>query len=393
MAQKPSYASGLKSKGVHKCKGALAFILSALLLAGSVVPLQADELEDAIKQQKELQQKEQQARSQLNQLTYTADKLKKQIQNLSMQIAVAEKDLSSKQAAYEAAVAAVAQSEQSLKEKEEELARRQEILRQRVKDIYQTGQISYLELLFAAEDLSDFITRVEYFNRLVANDQKILTDISEQKALVEEEMKLLQAQRDEAEKLKEEAEQAKAVLDSKRQEHQVALDTNKKSQEEIFEQIEKMEADSQALAEKIRKLTANKSGVVHGTISTWPIPGYYEISSPYGWRTHPITKKKSLHTGTDFPAPTGTKIVAAGNGEVIMASWYGAYGNAIIVDHGGGYTTLYGHCSKLAVKVGDMVKAGDVVGYVGSTGWSTGPHLHFEVRINGESTDPMQFYK
>ena len=381
-----------KGNIVKRVRIFFVLMLSTAVLAGSVIPLQAGELEDALKEQKELQKKEEQARSQLNQLTYSADKLKNQIASLANQIAVAENTLSEKNLAYNKAVEAVAQAEQNLKEREEELAKRQEVLRKRVKEIYQAGQVSYLEILFEAENLSDFITRLEYFNRLVSNDQKILTDISEEKVRIEEETKVLQAQRDEAAKLKKEAEQAKAALDSKKKEHQVALDKNKKAQDDIFEQIRQMEADSNAIAEKIRKLTANSS-VVHGTINTYPLPGYYEVSSSYGWRIHPITKQKSLHTGTDLPAPTGTKILAAGNGEVIMASWYGAYGNAVIIDHGGGYTTLYGHNSKLAVKVGDMVKAGDVVAYVGSTGWSTGPHLHFEVRIKGETTDPMQFFR
>ncbi|MGI1657399.1 MAG: murein hydrolase activator EnvC family protein [Desulfitobacterium sp.] len=375
-----------------KKKGIVALLLTTVMLAGSVIPLQAGELEDALNKQRDLQRKEEQARSQLNKLTFTADKLQGQIKNLATQIAVAESTLDTTEVAYNKAAEAVALSEQELKEREEELANRQVVLRQRIREIYEAGQVSYLEIIFEAEDLSDFITRLEYFNRLVTNDQKILTDISMERARIEEETKLLQVRRDEAAQLKVAAEQAKAALDGKKREHQVALDSNKKAQNDIFEQIEQMEADSNAIAEKIRKLTAN-SGVVHGTISTYPLPGYTEVSSSYGWRIHPITKKKSLHTGTDLPAPTGTKVLAAGNGEVIMASWYGAYGNAVIVDHGGGYTTLYGHNSKLAVKVGDMVKAGDVVAYVGSTGWSTGPHLHFEVRIKGETTDPLQFFR
>ncbi|MEL1133621.1 peptidoglycan DD-metalloendopeptidase family protein [Desulfitobacterium sp. THU1] len=375
-----------------KKKGIVALLLTTVMLAGSVIPLQAGELEDALNKQRDLQRKEEQARSQLNKLTFTADKLQGQIKNLATQIAVAESTLDTTEVAYNEAAEAVALSEQELKEREEELANRQVVLRQRIREIYEAGQVSYLEIIFEAEDLSDFITRLEYFNRLVTNDQKILTDISMERARIEEETKLLQVRRDEAAQLKVAAEQAKAALDGKKREHQVALDSNKKAQNDIFEQIEQMEADSNAIAEKIRKLTAN-SGVVHGTISTYPLPGYTEVSSSYGWRIHPITKKKSLHTGTDLPAPTGTKVLAAGNGEVIMASWYGAYGNAVIVDHGGGYTTLYGHNSKLAVKVGDMVKAGDVVAYVGSTGWSTGPHLHFEVRIKGETTDPLQFFR
>ena len=100
-----------------------------------------------------------------------------------------------------------------------------------------------------------------------------------------------------------------------------------------------------------------------------------------------------MHTGTDIPAPSGTKGKAAGSGKVILAGWYGAYGNAVIIDHGAGYTSLYGHNSSLAVAVGDTVVAGQIVSYVGSTGLSTGPHLHFEVRINGEPTNPLAFFR
>lgn len=377
---------------MSRVKSFLAILITTCLLIGSVIPLQAGELEDILKEQKNIEKREQEARKNLKNLTNREEQLKNQIQTLASQIAVAEKDLQAKEIAYQQSEELVAQSEQELQEREAELAHRQEVLRKRVREIYQVGQISYLEVLLEAESLSDFITRLEYFNRLVENDQKILTQISEERERVEEQTRILQEKRDEAAQRKKEAQEAKALLDQKRREHQVALNDNKKAQEDIFEQIAQLEKDAKAIAEKIRQLTAN-SGPVHGTINTYPIPGYYTISSAYGWRIHPITKKRSLHTGTDFPAPTGTKVVAAGNGVVILSNWYGAYGNTVIIDHGGGYSTLYAHNSKLGVKVGDKVNAGDVIAYVGSTGWSTGPHLHFEVRVNGEPTDPMQFFK
>lgn len=376
-----------------KKRGMIALILTTLLFTSSVIPLQAGELEDAIKKQEQLRQKEQQARGQLNQLTFTEDKIKKQIQDLASQITVAQNNLAEKQVAYNKAQQQVALSEQELNKRKKELESRREVLRRRVREIYMEGQINYLEVLFQSQDLSDFITRLEYFNKLVSNDQKILSGIAKEKEAVEQKTLELQARRDEAAKLQSEAVAAKTELDGKKQQHQVALGSNKKAQEAIFEQIEKMEADSNALAAKIRNLTATSSGKVLGTINTYPVPGYREISDSYGWRTHPITKKRSMHTGTDIPAPTGTKVLAAGSGVVIMAGWYGAYGNAVIIDHGGGYTSLYGHNSRLAVSNGDTVAAGDTIAYVGSTGWSTGPHSHFEVRINGEPTDPLRFFR
>ena len=123
----------------------------------------------------------------------------------------------------------------------------------------------------------------------------------------------------------------------------------------------------------------------------WPVPGRSTISSGYGSRTSPIKGKGEFHTGLDIPAPTGTKIYAAESGKVINSGSINGYGYTVIIDHGNGLSTLYGHNSQLKVKVGQKVKRGDVIALAGSTGWSTGPHCHFEVRINGKHTNPWSY--
>jgi murein DD-endopeptidase MepM/ murein hydrolase activator NlpD len=125
----------------------------------------------------------------------------------------------------------------------------------------------------------------------------------------------------------------------------------------------------------------------------WPLSGYRTITDDYGMRYHPILKTRRMHTGMDIAAPKGVPIMAAQSGEVILAGWYGAYGQAVIIDHGAGVATLYGHQSVLKVKVGQQVTKGDTIGLVGSTGWSTGPHLHFEVRVNGSPANPHNYVK
>lgn len=373
-------------------KWVVSLIISGTLLGSTVLPLQAGELNDAMDQQKGLQQKQNQIQGKLNDLTYSEDKLKTQIQTLSTQITSAKAELSQKQESYNQAQKKVAASEKELEKRNQALEERRGVLQKRVRVIYEEGQLSYLEILFQSTDLSDFITRLEYFTRLVENDQKILADIQTEKENIEQKTKELQSQRDQAAELQVQAAKVKSDLDSKNQQYQTALNDNKKAQDALSEQNKQLAKDSAAIAEKIRQLTSSSSGKVLGTINTYPLPGYYEVSSPYGWRIHPVTGEKSLHTGTDIPAPGGTAIHAAGTGKVIMAGWYGAYGNAVIIDHGGGYTSLYGHQSRIGVSVGDQVKAGDVIGYVGTTGWSTGNHLHFEVRVNGNPTDPLQFF-
>ncbi|EGW37119.1 M23 family metallopeptidase [Desulfosporosinus sp. OT] len=372
-------------------KGMLTVVLSFLLLGTSALPSWADELGDAVQHKQSVNDQKNQAQGKLNQLTFTADKMKAQLADLETQIATAQTLLSQKQAAYTQAQAQVLSAQKELDQKQKELEDRQSALGKRARAIYESGQVSYLELLFQASDLSDFVTRMEYFNKLVDNDRQILTDIKSQKEQIAQKTLELQSRRDQAAKLQAQAASVRTGLDKTKNQQRIALDQTLKAQQVAADNIERLESEANAMADKIRKLQAARKGGVSGSISTWPLPGFYEISDPFGWRTHPITHKQSLHTGTDIIAPSGTKIHAAGAGVVIMAGWNTAYGNMIIIDHGGGVSSLYGHQSSLNVTEGQSVQANQVIGYVGSTGWSTGSHLHFEVREGGNPTDPLRF--
>ena len=170
------------------------------------------------------------------------------------------------------------------------------------------------------------------------------------------------------------------------------IDAQKKDAEKALNDLEQ---ESKQIAEQIRKIQA-AAGRVHVVRKgngrfTYPTPGYYNITSPYGWRIHPILKTRRMHTGVDFGAPYGAEMAAADDGTVIYTGWYGAYGKVVIIDHGSNISTMYGHMSSISVSEGQNVKAGQKVGEVGSTGWSTGPHAHFEVRINGEPVNPMPY--
>lgn len=371
-------------------------VVSLLLLGTSAIPSMADSLGESIEQQNQIQNQKDQAQGQLNKLTYTSENMKAQLAQLQTQINSAQKDLNQKQVAYTQAQNQVTVAQQELDKKQKELEERRVALGKRARGIYESGQISHLELLFQSSDLSDFITRMEYFSKLVDNDRQLLADIEAQKVQIEQKKSELQAKRDQAAEIEAQAALVSADLAKKKSQHQDALDQNLKAQQAVFDEIDRLESESKALSEKIRKLQAAQAGKgggsLNGTISTWPVPGYYEISSPFGWRTHPITKKRSMHTGTDIVAPTGTKLHAAGAGVVIMAGWNTAYGNMTIIDHGSGISTLYGHQSRLDVSEGESVEANQVIGAVGSTGWSTGAHLHFEIRVSGNPTDPLQYF-
>ncbi|SPF55943.1 Peptidase M23 family protein [Candidatus Desulfosporosinus infrequens] len=370
-------------------------VLSLFLLGTSALPSQANQLGDAVQQKQDLANQKNQAQGTLNRLTFTADKMKAQLAQLEAQIAAAQTLLSQKQVAYAQAQLQVLSAQKELDQKQKELEERQSAFGKRARGIYESGQISYFELLFQSADLSDFISRMEYFTKLVDNDHQLLTNIKSQKEQIAQKTRELQNRRDQAAQLQVQAASVSANLDQTKSQQRLALEQNQKAQQAAFDEVDRLESEANAIGDKIRKMQAaqaSRQGGVSGSISIWPVPGFYEISDPFGWRTHPITHKRSLHTGMDIVAPTGTQIHAAGAGVVLVAGWNSAYGNMTIIDNGNGISTLYGHQSALGVTEGQSVQANQVIGYVGSTGMSTGPHLHFEVRVGGNPTDPMQYF-
>ena len=370
-------------------------ILSLGLLGTSALPSWANDLGDAVGQQKDVLNQKDQTRGQLNELTYTADKIKAQMAQLETQIAAAQVLLGQKQAAYAQAQKQVLSAQKELDLKQKELEDRRVALGKRAKGIYESGQVNYLELLFQSADLGDFITRMEYFTKLVSNDRQLLLDIQTQKEQIAQKARVLQSKRDQAAQFQAQAASVSAELDKTKSQQRIALDQNQKDQQAAFDEVDRLESEANALGDKIRKMQAaqaTRKGGVSGSITTWPVQGFYEISDPFGWRIHPITQKRSLHSGTDIVAPSGTQIHSAGAGVVLMAGWNTAYGNMTIIDHGKGISTIYGHQSASSVTEGQSVQANQVIGYVGSTGWSTGAHLHFEVRVGGNPTDPLQYF-
>ena len=372
-------------------------ILSLCILGTSALPSRANVLGDAVGQQKDILNQKDQARGQLNQLTYSADKLKTKMAQLETQIATAQTLLDQKQAAYTQAKTQVISAQKELDQKQKELEDRRVALGKRVKGIYESGQISYVELLFQSSDLSDFVNRMEYFTKLVDNDRELLIDIKSQKEQITQKTRELQSRSDQAAQLKVQAASVSANLDNTKSQQRVALVQNQKDQQAAFDDIDRLESEANALGDKIRKMQAARKGGVSGSVSTWPVPGFYEIISPFGWRIHPKTGQYKLHTGIDIIGLDGTdingeEIHAAGAGIVLSAGWNTAYGNRTIIDHGNGISTLYAHQSALKVTEGQSVQANQLIGYVGNTGWSTGPHLHFEIRVGGNPTDPAQYF-
>ena len=285
----------------------------------------------------------------------------------------------------------IAQSEQKIDELKEQIDKNNEVLEDRLRVMYKQGTSGYMEVILNSEDLVDALTRLDMIQLIVKSDIDLLKSITEQKAEVEE-LKLSQ----ETERL-----ELTAVINdlaAKQNEVQVASRSKESymsSLQSNLDEIQRQEAEMEAQSAKIEKdiLAAQRAVEYAGGIMTWPVPGQYRVTSNFGGRADPITGVWSSHGGTDIAAPYGSAIVSANDGVVLYAGWHYSYGNYIIVDHGGGIATLYGHCSKLLAGKGQAVSRGETIAQIGSTGYSTGNHLHFEVRINGVRTQPMDYLK
>lgn len=285
----------------------------------------------------------------------------------------------------------IAESEQKITDLTEEINKNNEILEERLRVMYKNGTAGYMEVLLNSENLIDALTRVDMIQLIVQSDVELLKNINDQKLQVEE-LKVEQ----ETERL-----ELTAVinnLNSKQDEVMIASRSKEvymSSLKSNIAEIQRQEAAMEAQSEQIEKdiLAAQRAVEYAGGEMAWPVPGQYKITSNFGGRADPITGVWTSHGGTDIAAPYGTAIVSANDGVVIFAGWHYSYGNYVIVDHGGGIATLYGHSSKLLVSKGQAVSRGEKIALVGSTGYSTGNHLHFEVRINGVRTQPMDYLK
>lgn len=374
-------------------------IVAALII--SVIPLptaSASTIEEINRKIKEAERKiaaseaaKKNAENEIKLINKEEKQLESEIEELSRQIAEKMILISDKEQE-------IAETEDNLRktaaELDEAIARveaRDDLLRSRLRLMYTNGAVSYLDVLLSSNSFTDFLDRFRSLSLIVEQDRQILEDNIRDKQLIESHK--AQIEIDLA--LLEEAHEAllaeKQSLEQKEREKEVriaALHDRREHLEEITEEQEKALIDAMKLKSELVKERAKLAE--HSGKFLYPLPKEYRISSPFGYRIHPISKVRKLHAGTDFAAPKGTKVLAAGSGIVITAKEWGGYGNAIMIDHGNGKWTLYAHLSRIRVKEGDEVKAGQHIGDVGSTGASTGPHLHYEVRINSEPVDPMK---
>ena len=302
----------------------------------------------------------------------TIDSLENDIKNLEQDISVAESNIEYSQKQYDV---------------------KNEIRKKRVASYYESGTISYWEILLTSESMSDFMHRKQILSDVMEYDKNLLEELEEDRIAIEKQKTELEENKVLCQNKKAEAEQKKLALDETKVVRTEYLAELNASEKVLNDSIDKLQKQADALVAQIKAASSSNTKYTGGTM-TWPLPGYYSITSPFGNRLHPVLKVYKMHTGVDIAGSgcNGKNVVAAADGTVITAGWISGYGNTVVVDHGGGITTLYGHSQKLLVKKGQQVKRGEAIMLVGMTGYATGPHLHFEVRENGKYVNPMDGY-
>ena len=269
-----------------------------------------------------------------------------------------------------------------INELENNIQNNKDKLSKRIKVINSNYSMRYIKILLNSSSISDFFNNVYIVKQIVKQDKEVLTELDENKQEIED-------KKSQIENKKVEQEELKLLLEIDNE----SLNNDKIELEKLKSELEKEENELESEIEKIaaQSVVNGESQVISS--GSWPVPGHSRISSPYGYRIHPIFNTKKMHTGIDIPAPTGTPTVSIDSGKVIFAGTKGGYGKTVMIQHDDGKVTLYAHNSALTVSVGQRVKKGQVVAKIGSTGNSTGPHLHFEVRINGKHVNPVPYIK
>lgn len=335
---------------------------------------------------KELEEKKQE----LNEGKKEEKALQEEIEDLEVSISASENQLVTIRKDIEETEGKIETATEELKEAEEKVAVQNESLNSRLRAMYKNGSIGFLDVLLGSGSISEFISNLDMVKRVFTSDQDVLEALQENYDVIEEKKQELESLQNQLESSKqseitkqEELTADKAAL-SKKKANVVA------SNEALEDNIADLEAEAARIEAIINSDSSNNSGGGSGGSKydggqfAWPVPGYTRISSNYGWRTCPFHGRE-FHSGIDIPASYGVSVVAAASGTVVYSGYLGSYGNAVIISHGGGLYTLYGHNSSLVVGYGSKVSKGQTVARIGSTGSSTGNHLHFEVRKGGNS--------
>lgn len=381
---------------------AVALVMAILMIAGflvsalnifAVTKAQVDALKTKVA---EAGKRKNELKAQLSGLTNDLSALQKQISLLDSQIEAQQDEIDAQEELLTELTQMIADKTIELEESERQQAEQYDQLRSRLRYMVEHGTASSLSILLSSDSFSDFLNRYEIIRQISLRDENLFEQLKAIRDKVLTEKQELEDTKKEAEDTKAQMEANKAELEAQMEAKRKQMESIQLAQKNVKDAYAAMIETEDELMAQYKKAAAEyaaQSTYVGGTFM-WPLPaGNNVVTCKYGMRTHPITGKRKLHTGVDLRAATGTKVYAANKGTVTTSGYSSAWGNYIIISHGGGITTLYAHLSKRSVSKDDKVKQGDIIGYSGNTGYSTAPHLHFEISKNGATYNPLNEFK
>lgn len=381
---------------------AVALVMAILMIAGflvsalnvfAVTKAQVDALKTKVA---EAGKRKNELKAQLSGLTNDLSALQKQISLLDSQIEAQQDEIDAQEELLTELTQMIADKTIELEESERQQAEQYAQLRSRLRYMVEHGTASSLSILLSSDSFSDFLNRYEIIRQISLRDENLFEQLKAIRDKVLTEKQELEDTKKDAEDTKLQMEANKAELEAQMEAKRKQMESIQLAQKNVKDAYAAMIETEDELMAQYKKAAAEyaaQSTYVGGTFM-WPLPaGNNVVTCKYGMRTHPITGKRKLHTGVDLRAATGTKVYAANKGTVTTSGYSSAWGNYIIISHGGGITTLYAHLSKRSVSKDDKVKQGDIIGYSGNTGYSTAPHLHFEISKNGSTYNPLNEFK
>ncbi len=350
----------MKKKGI--CLGLAAILIFTFSVSGMAFASSQSELEEDLAS----------VESERDEVSQRLSEVMDQIETLQPQVDALDAEVAE-------ANSKIVATENEIAQKEEEMSSREDGLNERLRVMYKNGSVGFIDVLLGSNSISEFISNLDLIQRIYKNDMDVL--------------ETLQKEHEELEDLRAELQQDKADLDQKRAELESQVAELDSLKAELEAKEDELLAQAEDLNQQIQDMIDTGSDYVGGGSWVWPAPASHYLTSYFGWRIHPVYGTWKYHSGIDIAASSGTNVLAAASGTVILSQKYGGYGQCIIIDHGGGITSLYGHMiiGSQKVSVGDTVQAGQVIGLVGSSGVSSGPHLHFEVREGGTLVDPLNY--
>lgn len=388
----------------------LTVLLLASLVSAPVYGATKKDVENAKSKISSLEEEKKKTEAAIKELETLKSDTEKYVRSLDAQLDSLDSELSRLENDISAKTKSIEETGVRLEEAGETERQQYESMKLRIKYMYEKGDSSFLDLLLQSESMSELLNRAEYIQKISEYDRKMLDEYVAVKESIARDKAQLETEKTELVALQEKTEAKQASVEALVNEKTAELQKvnsqigAKTAEAEAYEkdikaqedQIKKIEAELKRQEEEAKK-KAEAAGKTYNTVSLgnisfiWPCPASSRITSSFGDRESPTAGASTNHKGIDIGAPTGSNIVAAAGGTVTISTYSYSAGNYVMINHGGGVSTVYMHCSKLLVSVGDTVKKGDVIAKVGSTGYSTGPHLHFGIRQNGTYVNPSKY--